>query len=212
MRTPTGAQFRDRAWEIADAAAGYAFGAETRVGQRGGQIDCSELVEQTGLELGVRPAIPDGSTAQENHARTSGRIISPADALLIPGALLWKPGHIGVSVGDGKRSIEARSKRSGVGLFDTSASSWREGLLMPGVTYTPGKQRLLKRGDVGVDVTDLAAQLNRWLDSLKLKGSGTFGPRTETLVRMFQAQAGITVDGEWGPESQAAMIRLLGKA
>ena len=50
------------------------------------------------------------------------------------GALLYKPGHIGISLGDG-RSVEARNPTDGVGIFRAADIAWTQGGLVPGLRY-----------------------------------------------------------------------------
>jgi peptidoglycan hydrolase-like protein with peptidoglycan-binding domain len=39
--------------------------------------------------------------------------------------------------------------------------------------------------------------------------SGFYGPLTTAAVKQFQASAGVTVDGRWGPASESALVRRL---
>ena len=56
------------------------------------------------------------------------------EALRTPGALLFRPGHVAISLGDG-RTIEARGRRYGVGIFDGAGrfthAGWPPGLARP---------------------------------------------------------------------------------
>lgn len=60
----------------------------------------------------------------------------------------------------------------------------------------------------GSDVMDLQSRLNA-LGFDCGRADGVFGPRTESALRQFQAQAGVLADGVFGPESLAA-LRTLG--
>lgn len=60
----------------------------------------------------------------------------------------------------------------------------------------------------GSDVMELQSRLNA-LGFDCGRADGVFGPRTESALRQFQAQAGVLADGVFGPESLAA-LRTLG--
>lgn len=66
----------------------------------------------------------------------------------------------------------------------------------------------LTRGDTGKAVERLQnalVVLGHMSSADRNKGPGVFGPRTEASVRAFQASARITVDGEAGPQTEAAL-------
>ncbi|MCU0695563.1 MAG: peptidoglycan-binding protein [Myxococcaceae bacterium] len=106
----------------------YVFGAETNLNDPNPQtFDCSELVEWAAARAGVR--FPDGSAAQIDAARP----MSVEEALRTPGALLYRPGHIAISLGDG-RTIEARGRRYGVGIFSAEGRGWTRAGTIPGLS------------------------------------------------------------------------------
>lgn len=109
----------------------YVFGAETRPSDPNPQaFDCSELVEWAARRAGV--SIPDGSINQINAARP----MSVDEALRTPGALLFRsgnPNHIAISLGDG-RTIEARGRRYGVGIFSAAGRGWTRAGTIPGLS------------------------------------------------------------------------------
>ena len=75
----------------------------------------------------------------------------------------------------------------------------------------PG-DRLLVNGMEGDDVKALQKALIRLGFSCGSWGAdGDFGDATEMAVRAFQRAYGCAVDGEYGPESHAAMVKALGK-
>lgn len=68
----------------------------------------------------------------------------------------------------------------------------------------PTLLRILRNGSIGDDVKVLQKALN----ALAFKAGdadGEFGPNTEAAVRRFQRKAGITIDGEVGPETWKAL-------
>ena len=96
----------------------YVFGYEIRPGDHNPRAtDCSESVEWTCRELGVKPTMPDGSWYQFQHCAKHGNEISVDDAITTPGALLFyfngnpwdkqRPAaaHVAVSLGNGKTFV-----------------------------------------------------------------------------------------------------------
>ena len=105
----------------------YVFGAEANPNDpKPRALDCSELVEWAAARAGVR--FPDGSANQIAAARP----LSVEQALNTPGALLYRPGHIAISLGDG-RTIEARNSRAGVGIFNAHGRGWTRAGTIPGM-------------------------------------------------------------------------------
>ena len=110
----------------------YVYGAETNLNDRDPHtFDCSELVQWAAHQAGV--TIPDGSSNQLAHVRRHGTEISVEEALRTPGALLFRPGHVAISLGDG-RTIEAKGSRYGVGIFSAHGRFTSAGLI-PGMRY-----------------------------------------------------------------------------
>lgn len=207
----TGKQFADMAAAKARAAFGYRWGAgrgsvDTRY------YDCSGLVLKTAEALGV-PGVPSWSGAQAKWVAP----VPVSVGVATPGALLFRPGHVGISLGGGA-TAEARSKRSGVGVWSaTQQGTWSSAGLIPGVDYgavgaepspvqAPGPRPTLRFGSLpSVHTKVLAGALNAWKGARVLSGSGPFGPRTRALVREFQAANGLTVDGVVGPLTWAKL-------
>jgi len=106
----------------------YVFGAETNLNDANpNTFDCSELVQWAAHQAGV--SIPDGSANQ----RAASIPISVEEAIRTPGALLFRDGHVAISLGDG-RTIEAKGSRYGVGIFD-ARGRFTSGGLIPGMSY-----------------------------------------------------------------------------
>jgi peptidoglycan hydrolase-like protein with peptidoglycan-binding domain len=111
----------------------YVFGAETNLNDANPDtFDCSELVQWAAAQVGV--SIPDGTMNQLPHIQRAGGSISVEEALRTRGALLFRPGHVAISLGDG-RTIEARGSRYGVGIFPANGRGWTAGGLIPGMQY-----------------------------------------------------------------------------
>jgi cell wall-associated NlpC family hydrolase len=110
----------------------YVYGAHTQpTDVDPPAFDCSELTKWAAAQSGI--TIPDGATAQYLQLRDQGRTMSVEEALRTPGALLfhfgYEPkdlgdipadGHVAISVGDGKHTIEARGRKYGTGIFDAT--------------------------------------------------------------------------------------------
>jgi len=88
----------------------YRFGAEASPSDPNPRaFDCSELVEWCAARVGISPKVPDGSAAQKAHCKP----ISVQQAINTKGALLFLPGHVAISLGNGK-TIEAMNPTNGV--------------------------------------------------------------------------------------------------
>lgn len=132
----------------------YRMGAEIKKGADPRSIkftDCSETIEFACGIAGVIPSMPDGAMYQFAHCYRHHTVIMVAQALEIPGALLFKfsedplqcarenrrpsTAHVAFSL-DGGETFEARSTGSGVGYFDDAREqNWTHAALIPGVDY-----------------------------------------------------------------------------
>lgn len=118
---------------LAQAGDRYVFGAETNLDDPNpSKFDCSELVQWAAHQAGV--TVPDGTMNQVPFFKQKGTTISVAEALRTRGALLYKPGHVAISLGDG-RTIEAKGTAYGVGIFNANGRGWTSGALIPGLKY-----------------------------------------------------------------------------
>lgn len=116
--------------EVALAQAGdtYIYGAEASASDPNpNAFDCSELVQWAAARVGV-PFV-DGSSAQIAACKP----ISVEAAIRTRGALLHHPGHIAISLGNG-RTIEAANSRVGVVSYN-AAGRFSRGGLIPGMIY-----------------------------------------------------------------------------
>lgn len=113
---------------LAQAGDRYIFGAEASVSDPDPTaFDCSELVQWAAGRAGV--TFVDGSAAQIAACKS----ISVDQAIATRGALLWHPGHIAISLGNG-RTIEAANSRVGVVSYSARGRFQRGGLI-PGLAY-----------------------------------------------------------------------------
>lgn len=113
---------------LQQAGKSYVFGAEASPSDPDPRrFDCSELVEWAAARAGITPRVPDGSSAQINHCRS----IPVSQAIRTKGALLWTPGHIAISLGNGK-TIEAMNSQAGIRQGPATTSRFRRGGLIPG--------------------------------------------------------------------------------
>jgi len=93
-------------------------------------FDCSELIEWGCYQLGIKPKVPDGSANQKAFC-----IPIPLDqGIKTPGALLFHPGHVAVSQGNGK-TVEAMGSKYGV-LEGQVANRFDSAGLVPNVHYS----------------------------------------------------------------------------
>lgn len=113
---------------LAQAGDNYVYGAEASVSDPNpNAFDCSELVQWAAGRVGV-PFV-DGSSAQIAACRS----ITVEQAINTRGALLWHPGHIAISLGNG-RTIEAANPGAGVVSYN-AAGRFQRGGLIPGMRY-----------------------------------------------------------------------------
>lgn len=118
---------------LAQRGGRYVFDAETNLNDSNpSKFDCSELVQWAAHQAGV--SVPDGTMNQVPYFKQKGTTISAAEALRTRGALLYRPGNVAISLGDG-RTIEARGSAYGVNIFSSNGRGWTSGALIPGLEY-----------------------------------------------------------------------------
>lgn len=145
----------------------------------------------------------------------------------IPGLLLHKSGHVGVSIGGGE-AVEAQGFATDVVRRAVSGRGWTSWAKLPFVDYgdsadaseLPEEENLtlgcrtLRRGCKGDDVAELQDALVALGYDCGSYGTnrngvdGSYGRTTEAAVRTFQADAGITIDGIFGKNSLAALLAM----
>ena len=111
--------------------------------------DCSGLVLGAAAAAGL-PGLPHYSGSIYDMSQH----ISPGEAMGIPGAILWHPGHIAISRGDGQ-TIEARGKAYGVGSWPAEGRFTGGGLLpFPGASGSVSDSLPSKWQPVGKFISD----------------------------------------------------------
>lgn len=207
--------------------------ARTRVGQRyvlgakvpkddpawAGPWDCAEFAswavyQVTGRVVGCFGTDPASNAFSGQWAKVRGphERVAPSIALAFPGAILVRApgeggtgGHVAISCGDGT-SIEAYSTARGVIETHAEGRRWDLGVLVDGVEYEVGVNRaadrpllrLRKPRDTGPEVVEVQRIVGVTPD-------GVYGPDTEAAVVTWQAAHGLVADGEVGPATWAAM-------
>lgn len=117
---------------LAQAGKRYVFGAEASPSDPNPRaFDCSELVEWCAARVGISPRVPDGSAAQAAWVRSKGTGQSISAAINTKGALLFMPGHVAISLGNGK-TIEAMNPSNGVRQGNANGRRWTSAGKIPG--------------------------------------------------------------------------------
>lgn len=155
-------------------------------------FDCPGLIHWALAQLGISfPA----TSGEQIKACT---VIDLNEAKKTPGALLWFPGAIAVSCGDGLTTFEARNENSLVGYFTTEPSgpkSWANGGLIPALSYAaPPSTVLTVDGYWGPSTT------RRLQEVLKTTVDGQVSSQA---VSWKAKNPGLTGGWEWVPDEQA---------
>ena len=101
--------------------------------------DCSGLVSFAASAVGAE--VPHGSANQIDYSKK----ISIDEALRTEGAILYMPGHIAISKGDGSTTIEARNPTAGIGNFSSKGRGWTKAGLLPNIHFDPKKETTMAR-------------------------------------------------------------------
>jgi peptidoglycan hydrolase-like protein with peptidoglycan-binding domain len=188
----------------------YLYGGEIKPGTANPDYyDCSEYTEWAAHIVGGY--LPDGSWAQHDYCQRKNTMISVATALKTSGALLFHPGHVAVSLGNGK-TIEARGRNYGVGIFDATGRDWTSAAKVPGMTYGPLPKppataapkwpgRYITQPPMWrMNAAEVKFQ-QRLHDLGLYKGAvdGLYGPNTEAATVELQTRKGLVRDGICGP-------------
>ena len=126
--------------------------------------------------------------------------------------------HVGLYIG-GEAVIEAKGTKAGVVVSKVTNSEWTHWGELTGVNYTaggedpapapapeptpaPDTKPTLRKGSKGEFVTLLQTMLiNRGYQLPKYGADGDFGSETESAVKQFQRDWGLTEDGVAGPKT-----------
>lgn len=210
----------------------YKLGARAPMANAGwkGPWDCAEFVswcvfQSSGILFGTQPrndpVRADAFTGfWARQARAAGCTVRVAEAAVIPGAVLLRfpqPGAVGHIVfcdGSGG-TVEAHSSKTGVIAHTISARRWDTGVLVPGVRYFRAGDPVRVTAPSGVfrltepmTKSDMVEKIQRRLVKLGFApgtADGIYGPQTADAVKHFQADRGLVVDGEVGPDTLAAL-------
>ena len=168
---------------------------------------------------------PDKSASgMFSYAKGKGMDWGTIDTLPeIPGLALFKEGHAGYYVGNGY-AVEWKGFNYGCVKTAVKGRGWLNWYKLPFIDYgdadtkIPAPEvvenitlgsRLLKKGSKGTDVKALQELLNQLGASLTVDGE--FGSKTEAAVIAFQKNAGIKQDGKYGDQSHAALMAAIAK-
>lgn len=183
--------------------------------RRQGQVgkintDCSGLIfGYTGKLLG----------SSQLYSQAKSRLSIKEWSKFAKGVVLWRQGHVGVYVGDGK-VVEAKGINYGVVESDINNNPWKYGLVFSWmdyeykdkVTITTSKQpnpykeptKTIGKGCKGNEVKWLQYELVE--SGYKLEIDGSFGNQTLAALKSFQQSAKLEVDGKCGPKTRKALL------
>lgn len=197
-----------------------------------GPWDCAEFLswiiyQAAGILYGCNKVSGDPATAEaytgywQADVVKRGIKVSVERAARTPGAAVLRipqagaSGHIVVSDGSGG-TVEAHSTKRGVIESTLANRRWDTGVLVPGVLYKEGSER--------VDVAPPQGEIYR-LTRVRMTGpkvkliqralkeagfdpggiDGEFGPMTQAAVVAFQVSRGLVSDGEVGSRTAKAL-------
>lgn len=191
--------------------------ARFNIGQWDGQnfcFDCSGLIKAIlwgwsasksaayGGAVYCSNGVPDINDAGFYNA-CEMHILTDINAIPV-GALLWKPGHVGVYVGNGYAIECTPAFNNGVQKTAVAGRGWQAWGYMPYVEYDSAAHTTLRYGSSGDEVKVLQTLLNGFGASLAV--DGFFGPATKAAVIAFQKSKNLLQDATVGPLTWEALL------
>ena len=169
-------------------------------------FDCSGLVQWSLSQL--RISFPRVSGEQINACLSAGL----EEARATPGAIMYMPGHIGISCGDGTY-CEARNYGYPVGIYNNDPG-WTDGGLVPGLDYSGAPSDTGSSGGVASDgslVVDGywgSATTQKLQETLGLTADGLVPGQPESWKKQ---NPGLTTGWQWVSDSQAMGADVISK-
>lgn len=172
--------------------------------------DCSGLISgYTGKVLG----------SSQLYSQAKARLNIKEYEKFAKGVVLWRQGHVGVYIGDGK-VIEAKGINYGVVETNIKDGNWSYGLTFDWMEYNYNEKvndistkkpnpypepvtRTLGKGCKGEEVKWLQYELVE--SGYKIAIDGSFGSKTLAALKSFQQSAKLVVDGKCGPKTRKAL-------
>jgi cell wall-associated NlpC family hydrolase len=112
----------------------YVYGVEDSPTDRDpSAFDCSELVQWAASQVGV--TFVDGSSNQLAAIRKAKTTLTVDQAAKTRGALIFHPGHVVISLGDGQHTVEAMGRKYGVVQGSLKGRNWTAAGKIPGLVY-----------------------------------------------------------------------------
>lgn len=181
-------------------------------------FDCQGFVhwlfEQVGVPLYGSGATTQWNTASNWAARGTIDSMPPGLVCAVYKRKESKMSHAGMSMGDGSGGVIHCSTIVKRGNVNTDRPAWTHWGIPKGLYSTDELRKAgvdvadntptLRRGNKGEAVEELQALLNAKF-GFDLEIDGDFGKATETAVKEFQKQHGLTADGVVGKKTWAAL-------
>jgi len=174
--------------------------------------DCSGLVYATLVKLGLYKG---ARFSTRNWATVSTGIVSKVSAPQVGDIILWSGKHVGFCDATGSVYSALSASR---GILSTSIAGLTKelgtptyyrlrALAVPKPAPKPATApKVLSFGSKGAAVKALQELLNKIYPTMpQLATDSDFGYRTETRVKYFQHQHGLTMDGVVGKDTYAAL-------
>lgn len=116
---------------LQQAGKSYVYGAQpSATDPNPRSFDCSSLVQWAAKRVGI-PDPTRTTDTQEAKCRAAGTLISVQAAINTKGSLLFQPGHVAISLGNGK-TIEAMNAAAGVRQGNAAGRGFTVGGKIPG--------------------------------------------------------------------------------